>query len=278
MTDPAADIKSMKLYSHIERVHNELREIGKSDDAPLSAAELSAFDQLHYHGTEAVDRAIALAGIGADTRVLEIGSGFGGPARHIAHTTGAAVTALELQPDHDQLAAALTERCGLSPTLTHRCGDFLTHDWRGARFDAIVSWLALYHIPDRARLLEISGGLLAPGGAFYTEDLFSRRPFDGAEWAQLTSGLSAGHLPDLPAYRAEVERAGFTLLQVDDLSDDWRDFTGERLAAYRAARDRHIRVHGAPTYHAMEEFYAFVHRHFRSGKLGGVRLLARKAA
>lgn len=277
MANHAARIKSMKLYSHIDRVNNELAELGKRGDAPLAAAELSAFDQLHYHGTDAVDAAVALIGIGRGTRVLEIGAGLGGPARHIADNTGARVTALELQADHHRLAAELTERCGLSENVTHLCGDFLSHDWRGRRFDAVVSWLALYHIPDRPRLLRIARDLLPDGGAFYAEDLFSRRPFDEDERARLASGLYANHLPDWAAYRAEVEEAGFSLVQVDDMSDDWTAFTGERLAAYRAARARHTRVHGAPTYRAMEDFYRLVNAHFRSGKLGGIRLLARRA-
>jgi len=276
MANHAARIKSMKLYSHIDRVNNELAELGKSGDAPLAAADLSAFDQLHYHGTDAVDAGIALAGIDRDTCVLEIGAGLGGPARHIADNTGAQVTALELQADHHRLAAQLTERCGLAGHVTHVCGDFLTHDWRGRRFDAIVSWLALYHIPDRPRLLRIARDLLPDGGAFYAEDLFSRRALDANERAQMASGLYANHLPDFAAYRAEVEDAGFSLVQVDDMSDDWMRFTGQRLAAYRAARERHIRVHGAPTYRAMEDFYQLVHDLFRSGKLGGIRWLARR--
>ncbi|MDD9857727.1 MAG: class I SAM-dependent methyltransferase [Gammaproteobacteria bacterium] len=276
MADHAVRIKSMKLYSHIDRVHNELAELGKAGDAPLAAADLAAFDQLHYHGTDAVDAGVALVGIDRDTRVLEIGAGLGGPARHVADNTGAQVTALELQADHHRLAAELTERCGLAGHVTHVRGDFLSHDWRGRRFDVIVSWLALYHIPDRPRLLRIARDLLADGGAFYAEDLFSRRPFDANQWAQVTSGLYANHLPDWAAYRAEVEDAGFSLVQVNDMSDDWTHFTGERLAAYRAARARHIRVHGAPTYRAMEDFYSLVNGYFRSGKLGGIRWLARR--
>ncbi|MGI9310806.1 MAG: class I SAM-dependent methyltransferase [bacterium] len=277
MTDLAADIKSMKLYSHIDRVLNELAEIGKDGDAPLSAEELSAFDQLHYHGTDAVDRAIEMIGIDRDTRVLEIGSGFGGPARHIAHNTRAQVTALELQPDQDRLAATLTARCGLSSHLAHVCGDALAHDWRGQAFDAIVSWLTLYHIADRDRLLAICAGLLPVGGAVYAEDLFGRRAFDAAERAELASGLYAGHLPDFDSYQAEFARAGFAIAHAEDLSDDWTRFTTERLRAYRADRARHVRVHGAPTFDALESFYDLVNRHFRSGKLGGIRLLARKA-
>ena len=52
------NIKSMKLYNFIDRVYNELRELGKATSGPLSVNELSSFDQLHYHGTQAIDFAI----------------------------------------------------------------------------------------------------------------------------------------------------------------------------------------------------------------------------
>ena len=52
------DIKSMKLYSHVERIDNELAEFGKSPEDALGVDELSAFDQLHYHATEALDIAL----------------------------------------------------------------------------------------------------------------------------------------------------------------------------------------------------------------------------
>ena len=73
-------IKSMKLYTNVERVYNELDELGKSENDPLSVEEVSSFDQLHYHGTDALDTAIRLIGISPEQSLLEIGSGIGGPA------------------------------------------------------------------------------------------------------------------------------------------------------------------------------------------------------
>lgn len=277
MTGAAQNIKSMKLYTHVERVYNELDELGKNRRAPLSVAELSAFDQLHYHGTDAVDCAIRMMGINPRTSVLEIGSGIGGCARHIAHKTGARVTALELQPDQDKVASELSARCSLTENLRHVCGDFLTYEWGEQKFDAIVSWLALYHIPQRRALLLRCHSLLNPGGGFYAEDLFARRPFSQDEHGELASGLFASHLPTLNQYQEEVTDAGFELEEVDDMSDDWTAFTHQRLDDYRAARERHVRVHGEATVNALDDFYSLVCRHFKSGKLGGIRLFARKA-
>ena len=276
MLDHASHIKSMKLYTHIDRVHNELFELGKSPTDRLTVDEISNFDQLHYHGTCAVDHAVAMMGVDESLKVLEIGSGFGGPARHIAAKTGAKVTALELQPDQNALAEELTERCGLANQVEHISGDFLKHSWDARQFDRIVSWLAIFHIPDRHKLLRISTDLLPQGGIFFTEDMYCRATMTDTEADELREGMYTGYMPDLETYQKDFVEAGFEILQCDEMSNDWTAFTTDRLKDYRESKDRHVRVHDQSTYLAMEEFYDLVNRHFRSGKLGGVRLMARK--
>ena len=97
--------------------------------------------------------------------------------------------ALELQPDQNELAIELTRRCNIESRVDHVCGDFLDFDFGAHRFDAVVSWLALYHIPERPR---------------------------------------------------------------------------------------HVRVLGEATVQALDDFYSAVDHHFYSGKLGGLRLCARR--
>ena len=48
----------MKLYTQVERIDNQLAQLGKRTGDPLGVDELSAFDQLHYHGTAALDIAL----------------------------------------------------------------------------------------------------------------------------------------------------------------------------------------------------------------------------
>ena len=277
MVDHANDIKSMKLYTHIDRVYRELNELGKGPEDLLDTSELAAFDQLHYHGVDAVQYAVDTLNISDRSSVLEIGSGFGGPARHIAKQAKCRVTALELQPDQNTVARELTERCGLSSLLNHRCGDFMDTDWSDETFDAIVSWLAIYHIPDRKRLLEISSQLLGDDGVFFTEDLYCRQSLEPDENQLMSTGLYAAHLPDFDTYLREFEQAGFEIVESRDMSEDWAEFTSNRLQDYRNKRNRHIRVHNLETYQAMEGFYSFVNGCFLSGKLGGIRLMARKS-
>jgi len=270
------DIKSMKLYIHVERIDNELAELGHGPMDALTVDELSAFDQLHYHGTEALDSALQMIGAKPGQSWLEIGSGIGGPARYLAHHGGVRVTALELQPDQNNLAAQLSRRCAIDASITHVCGDFLAHDFDAQKFDAVVSWLALYHIPERPKLLKRCYDLLKPDGYFYTEDLYGIGDIDETQLADLERDLYAITLPDLDSYRRDLEVAGFEVEHCDDMTDDWAAFTQARLTAYRGERDRHRRVHGEATVQALDDFYSAVDYHFQSGKLGGIRLCARR--
>ncbi|MDH3388533.1 MAG: methyltransferase domain-containing protein [Gammaproteobacteria bacterium] len=270
------EIKSMKLYTHVQRIYRELGELGKTIEDPLDVDELSAFDQLHYHGTDALDVAMALLGADAGQRWLEIGSGLGGPARYIAARSGTHVTALELQRDQHEVACSLTARCGLNNRVEHVCGDFMQYNREPGSFDAIVSWLALYHIPERARLLEKCHRLLKPGGRFYTEDLTARGDIDEAQRALLERDLYAITLPHITEYRKDLENAGFEVEMCQSMSSDWAEFVRVRLAAFRRDRARHLRVHGEAAVTALTDFYSAVNRHFQSGKLGGLRLCASK--
>ena len=96
-----SNIKSMKLYTHVERIENELAELGRVPADELTVDELSAFDQLHYHGTDALDHALQRLSAAPDQHWLEIGSGIGGPARYLAQHGRLQMTALELQPDQN---------------------------------------------------------------------------------------------------------------------------------------------------------------------------------
>ena len=271
-----SNIKSMKLYNFVDRIYNELKELGKNDSDPLKINELTSFDQLHYHGTKALDYAINKIGINSNMTILEIGSGIGGPARYIANKTGVTVVALELQTDQNKVALDLTERCGLSNKVRHICGDILTYNWQGKKFDAIVSWLTLYHIFEHSNLMQKCFNALKKGGFFYAEDLFSRQPFSKEELSKISKEMYGNYLPDLETYKSEIEKTGLNLISYQDMSENWIEFTQKRYLSYKQQKDRHLRVHGKDIYDSINSFYGFMDRCFSQGKLGGIRVIAKK--
>jgi len=272
------NIKSMKLYNNVDRIFNELREIGKSTSSTLLVEDLTKFDQLHYHGTDAIDIFIEKLEINEKTKILDVGSGMGGPARYIANQTGAEITAIELQSDQNNLAKDLTKKCGLSNKVNHICGDILDYDFKNQTFDAVVSWLTLYHIANHEILLKKLFDLLNPNGFFYTEDITSRINLSDADLKAIKKEIYGIHLPYFDNYISNLEQNGFKLIFSEDMSSSWADFTKERIKKYNSEKERNIRVHGKEVYDSLNLFYNFVGQYFSNGKLGGIRVIAKKLA
>ena len=269
-----ATLSTMPLYTSLDRIERGLAALGIGPGDPIRPEQLFALDQWHYHGTDAVAAAARALGLGPSSRVLDVGAGVGGPARYLAHTIGCHVTALELQPALHAIGADLTRRCGLEGRVTHLCADALNHPLPPASFDAVVSLLAILHIPDRPRLFSRLAQVLRRGGRCYLEDLCQRAPFSPRDLRDLRAVVCGVTVTGPGDYAADLTAAGFVDVMATDLTDDWAPYAAERLAAWRQNHGAYACVHGEGAYAAQERFYSVIARLYDSGSLGGIRLEA----
>ncbi len=275
MTAPNA-IKQMKLYTQMERVQRALSARGMAKGA-LRPSDLHDLDQLHYGGIDAVEHAIDVLGLTGEDTVLDVGAGLGGPARYIAQRLGGQIEAIELQADLNALAQTLTARCGLDNHIRHTQGDVLAAPLPPNHFDAVVSWLTVLHIPNRAGLFECLKETLKPMGQMYLEDFYARQPLDEATQKTLTEEVFCAHLPHQAQYIQDLSHAGFTNIVFEDVSEAWTDFVSERLWTFQDQADAFIKVHDQATYDALAHFYSVMVTLFKGGQLGGVRIRAEAA-
>ena len=269
-------IHTMPLYTHVDRIARGLAARGIGPNDAIAPAELFTLDQWHYHGTDAIRDAARFLGLGPTSRVLDVGAGVGGPARFLAHTVGCSVTALELQPELHDIGRDLTHRCGLADRVTHVCGDALSHPLPRAGFDAVISFLAILHMPDRPGLMARLVDALRAGGRCYIEDLCQRGPFaprDLEDLRNIVHGLTVTSIDD---YGGDLRRAGFVEVVATDMTSDWAPFAAQRLAAWRKNEATHAAVQGEGAWAAQELFYTTIDRLYRDGSLGGVRVTGRR--
>ena len=269
-------IKSMKLYNNVYRIFNELKYIGKYKSKYLKVRDLTKFDQLHYNGTKAIDFAIKKLKIRPNTLVLEIGSGIGGPARYISYKTKALVTALELQTDQNNVAKKLTKKCKLSNLINHISGDFITYYWGKNKFDIIVSWLTLYHIKKRKKLLDKCYNLINDNGFFFAEDIIVEKKLNNKDLKELSKELYANYLPTYKKYLIDLKKAGFKIIYHKNMTKNWSKFVSERKNLYNKNIKRNIKVHGEKTYENVSDFYNIVDKYFSEKKIGGIKVIAKK--
>ncbi len=111
-----------------ERIMARLAEAGIVAGA-VTADHLKAVDEFHIGGAEATIALLDQLDIGPKTRILDVGSGIGGPARTMAGRYGAKVTGIDLTPDFVETAQQLTETVGLKASFV--VGSALDLPFRG---------------------------------------------------------------------------------------------------------------------------------------------------
>ncbi len=269
-------LESMGLYRNIGRVDADLAALGVGPDEPVRVDQLTSFDQFHYEGTAAVDDSAVALGLGPASRVLDIGSGLGGPARYLADRVGCSVTALELQPELHEAGQRLTQRAGMAGQVAHLQGDILDGPPQGPGFDGIVSMLCFLHISDRAGLFASCESALAPGGRIFIDDYFEIAPLAPAAAAALADVVHCPYLPDEATYAGHLSDAGFVDIELIDKSADWSAFVSARYDAFSGGRDDLVRRYGEPTVDELDTFYRTVAELFAGAGLGGARITARK--
>jgi len=271
-----AGIRSMPLYTHVDRIERGLAAKGIRPGDPFNPEQLFGLDQWHYYGIDAVEAAGRALSLSAASHVLDVGAGVGGPARFLAHTFGCHVTALELQPDLHAIGVDLTRRCGLQDRVTHLCGDALTQPLPPGSFDAIISFLAVLHIADRPALFGRWAEALRAGGRCFIEDLCQRAPFAPRDLQDLRAVVHGLTVTGIEDYDGDLRRMGFADIVTTDLTSDWAPYATDRLQAWRANHAAYAAIHGEGAYAAQELFYTVIARLYASGSLGGVRLTARR--
>jgi SAM-dependent methyltransferase len=270
----------------VKAVLNALSRAGKAE-GPLEVEDLTALghlDQYHYLGTEACDHVIELLGLNASSKLLDVGSGIGGPSRYLSARTGCTAVGVELQPDLSEAASALTARVrGLGQRVSFVTGDVTDPSLvlpagldAAASFDHFISLLVNLHVPDRRALLQTCHTRLQDGGTFVIEDFVANAPLRDDEAAILRDVVKAPTVTSVADYLQELRDCGFVDLEAVDMSAPWTAWTRARAELYADSEVETVALHGRNLFEARLSFYKDIDALFGGGRVGGVRLSGRK--
>ena len=172
--------------------------------------------------------------------MLDVGSGIGGAAFHLAKTFGARVTGIDLAPEMVAIARERAREAQAADSVTFLLGDILTTDFPEP-FDVVWSRDALMHLHDKPRLFSRLHDLLAPGGYLVVTD-YARGTGPGSPEFQAYVRSTGYHLVDPASYGKLLEGAGFVDVEVEDATDKFIDIM-KREAARLAVEPRRLRRH-----------------------------------
>jgi len=242
----------------------------------LRPEHLFAHDQDHYGGLAAVDRLIDAAHIAADSHVLDACAGMAGPARYIAHRTGAQVIATDLTTSRAVGAARLTRRVGLERRVHVVNADVTALPLADGSVDAVISQEAFLHVADKPTLFAELFRVLRPAGRLAFTDWLVFPGLEAASAQRLQDGIAARSLLSADAYRQAVAAAGFADVGLCDLSAEWQQILRERLRMYENMRADTVRDLGEETHRRYIDAYRFFVDRVSAGAVGGALITAQR--
>jgi ubiquinone/menaquinone biosynthesis C-methylase UbiE len=212
------------------RIAESLKAAGK-DIAALKPEDLAAVDEFHVRGRKATLELAERMALAPGARVLDIGSGLGGPARTVAAATGAHVTGIDLTESFCAAAAEMSRWVGLGERVAFRQGDAMALPFEDASFDAAMTIHVAMNIAAKDAVYAEARRVLKPGGIFAVYDILQGEGgpvLFPVPWAREPS---ISHLASPAEMRGLLGGAGFTLLEESDSS-------AESLAWFQAMAAR----------------------------------------
>ena len=193
------------------------------------------------------EMAARVDGLGQKTRVLDLGSGYGGAARYLAKTKGCHVVGLNLSEVENRRAESLNAEQGIEDRVRIVTGSFENIPFEDGAFDVVWSQDAILHSGNRERVLQEVSRVLAPGGQFvFTDPMQSDTCPEGA----LQPILDRIHLASLGSpgfYRNMCETVGLEFDGFEELTEQLVNHYG-RILGETTRRAAALSGHVSPEY------------------------------
>jgi ubiquinone/menaquinone biosynthesis C-methylase UbiE len=232
-------------------------------------------DYLSIGGRASTDDLAAEAGVTAKTRVLDVGSGLGGPALHLAASKGCHVTGLDIVASNIDTALERAKARSLDNLVDFRLGDATAMPFEDGQFDVILGQDAWCHVPDKDQLIAECARVMVPGGTVAFTDWLQVGAMDGAYLDEVLSAMASPSLATLVNYGEMLERHGLAIVKQEDISATFMD-------QYSAIYARLENLEGEISKNFSPKVYGIIlaknnsiRRAFADGKMGGGRIIAK---
>ena len=210
-----------------------LKAAGK-DTENLTHIDLAAVDEFHIGGRPATAELFAQLDLPRGARVLDIGSGIGGPARFGAIEHGWHVQGIDLTEEYVRVAEALSGRVGVGDRVSFRQASAAALPFGEGGFDGAYMLHVGMNIPDKRSVFAEVLRALKPGGVLAVYDVMRENDAAFDYPVPWSSAPETNFIDTADSYRTLLGDVGFIVEKERSRRDFAREFfrqMRERMAA-----------------------------------------------
>lgn len=179
------------------------------DPDRLKAIDLAPADEFHLGGLDATRELATQTELEPGLRILDVGSGIGGPARYFAAEHQCKVTGVDLTEEFVQVARSLTQRTKLDHLVDFVQASALNLKFSPESFDRAYMIHVGMNIADKPSLFREVRRVLKLGGKFAIFDILRAGDAPMTYPVPWASSEETSFVVDKRSYREALEKAGF---------------------------------------------------------------------
>jgi len=179
--------------------------------ASITADDLAIVDEFHIGSREATDAIAAQMHLRPGMKLLDIGSGIGGPARYFASAHGCQVTGIDLTTEYVRTAQTLSTLVGVSASVQFKQGSATALPFGNDSFEGAYMFHVGMNIQDKVKLIREVKRVLRSEAIFAIYDVMRIGPGElqyPLPWASKTEESFVATVDD---YRQALVDAGFAI-------------------------------------------------------------------
>ena len=152
--------------------------------------------------------------LNSKTKVLDIGSGYGGTARYLAEKFKCHVDCLNLSETQNQRNRQLTQEQNFTDKITVIDGSFEAIPTQDEQYDLVLSQDAILHSSDRQQVLAEAFRVLKPGGEFIFTDPMQSNDCPAGVLQPVLDRIHLDSMGSIDFYSKTAIELGFEKIQI----------------------------------------------------------------
>jgi sarcosine/dimethylglycine N-methyltransferase len=167
-------------------------------------------DSIERANRRTVERMAELAAdLGPDTPVIDLGAGYGGTARYLAHTYGSPTTCLNISERQNEINRRINRERGLAHFITVLDGSYEEIPAADESFAIAWSQDAILHSSNRRQVLAEAYRVLQPGGLFIFTDPMQTNDCPPEKLQPIYERVNLDSLGSVEFYQDTARELGF---------------------------------------------------------------------